>query len=96
MNNAPKTATLLVDLLAKQHKTRSPHLFRRGTFTLVWRAKVGSTPFPNLETIVSAAEPCGRFDCDRKEMLTGFSTTDSHRKMKRRKPRQNTLATSAI
>ncbi|MFE4108665.1 RAMP superfamily CRISPR-associated protein [Almyronema epifaneia] len=62
MNQAPKTATLLVDLLARQHETRSPHLFRRGTFTLVWRAKVGSTPFPNLETIISAAEPCGRFD----------------------------------
>ena len=62
MNNAPKTATLLVELLKEQHKARSLHLFKQGTFTLVWRAKVGSFPFPNLETIVSAAEPCGRFD----------------------------------
>ena len=62
MNNAPKTATLLVELLKEQHKARSPHLFRQGTFTLAWRAKVGSFPFPNLKTIVSAAEPCGRFD----------------------------------
>lgn len=62
MNNAPKTATLLIKLLAKQHEARSPHLFKQGTFTLAWRAKVGSFPFPNLATIVSAAEPCGRFD----------------------------------
>jgi CRISPR-associated protein Cmr6 len=62
MNNAPKTATLLVKLLEEQHQERSPHLFRQGIFTLVWRAKVGSFPFPNLETIVSAGEPCGRFD----------------------------------
>ncbi|WP_416674381.1 RAMP superfamily CRISPR-associated protein [Egbenema bharatensis] len=61
-NKAPKTETLLVELLQQQHQDRSPHLFKRGTFTLAWRAKVGSFPFPNLETIVSAAEPCGRFD----------------------------------
>lgn len=62
MNNVPRTATLLVDLLQEQHKKRSSHLFRRGRFTLAWRAKVGSFPFPDREMIVSAAEPCGRFD----------------------------------
>lgn len=62
MHNPPKTATLLLNLLDEQHTKRSQNLFKKGTFTLSWRAKVGSTPFPNVETLVSAAEPCGRLD----------------------------------
>lgn len=60
--NAPKTATLLVKLLEKQHQTRSPELLKKGTFILRWRAKVGSFPYPNQDTIISAGEPCGRWD----------------------------------
>lgn len=62
MHNPPKTATLLLDLLDEQHTKRSQNLFKKGTFILSWRTKVGSTPFPNVETLVSAAEPCGRLD----------------------------------
>lgn len=55
----------LVELLEKQHEKRSQQsekyqgLFKKGTFTLQWRAKVGSFPHPDAETIVSAGEPCG-------------------------------------
>lgn len=50
----------LLDLLEIQHQKRSiSGLFRRGQFTLNWRAKVGSFPHPDLETIISAGEPCG-------------------------------------
>lgn len=59
---APNTAPLLVKLLEKQHETRSPGLFKSGTFTLLWRCKVGSFPAPDLETLISAGEPCGRWD----------------------------------
>jgi len=54
------TGTRLIDLLEQQHQQRSQSdLFKKGTFTLSWRAKVGSFPHPDLETIVSAGEPCG-------------------------------------
>ena len=54
------TAPKLVELLAKQHEKRDQEgLFKQGTFTLLWRGKVGSSPYPDLETIVSAGEPCG-------------------------------------
>lgn len=53
------TAPMLTKLLAQQAEKRSPGLFRQGTFTLQWRGKVGSFPYPDLETIVSAGEPCG-------------------------------------
>lgn len=56
MYSGPK----LIDALAKQHQKRSQsNLFKSGTFTLNWRAKVGSFPHPDTETIVSAGEPCG-------------------------------------
>jgi len=56
------TAPKLTELLAKQSEKRSPGLFKQGIFTLQWRGKVGSFPYPDLETIVSAGEPCGQWD----------------------------------
>ncbi|MGY2711863.1 hypothetical protein ACVWWZ_002593 [Thermostichus sp. OS-CIW-39] len=53
------TGPRLIKLLAEQHQKRSSNLFRQGTFTLRWRAKVGSYPHPDVETLVSAGEPCG-------------------------------------
>jgi CRISPR-associated protein Cmr6 len=56
MYSGPK----LIEALAKQHEQRSKsELFKSGTFTLGWRAKVGSFPHADTETIVSAGEPCG-------------------------------------
>jgi CRISPR-associated protein Cmr6 len=56
MYSGPK----LIEALAKQHEIRSKsELFKSGTFTLGWRAKVGSFPHADTETIVSAGEPCG-------------------------------------
>ncbi|MCL1472484.1 RAMP superfamily CRISPR-associated protein [Argonema antarcticum] len=55
----------LAELLEKQHEKRLEKsekykgLFKKATFTIQWRAKVGSFPHPDLETIVSAGEPCG-------------------------------------
>jgi CRISPR-associated protein Cmr6 len=50
----------LVELLEQQHQARQQSgLFKKGTFTIQWRTKVGSFPHPDLETIVSAGEPCG-------------------------------------
>lgn len=50
----------LIQLLQKQHQARgNSDLFQIGTFTVQWRAKVGSFPHPDGETIVSAGEPCG-------------------------------------
>jgi CRISPR-associated protein Cmr6 len=57
--------THLIKLLEKQQEERAKTsdkykgLFKKGTFTIQWRAKVGSFPHPDLETIVSAGEPCG-------------------------------------
>jgi CRISPR-associated protein Cmr6 len=56
----PYSGVKLLDLLEKQHNKRASNdLFRSGIFTLYWRTKVGSFPHPDLETIVSAGEPCG-------------------------------------
>lgn len=51
----------LVELLNAQDQERHPGLFKSGEFTLKWRAKVGSFPHPDVETIVSAGEPCGKW-----------------------------------
>jgi len=62
------TAPKLVELLANQHKKRDQEgLFKQGTFTLSWRGKVGSSPYPDLETIVSAGEPCGFWEWDNRD-----------------------------
>ncbi|MBR8835360.1 MAG: RAMP superfamily protein [Stigonema ocellatum SAG 48.90 = DSM 106950] len=54
------TGSRLIELLEKQHQQRSHSgLFKKGTFHIQWRTKVGSFPHPDLETIVSAGEPCG-------------------------------------
>ncbi|MFM6477683.1 MAG: RAMP superfamily CRISPR-associated protein, partial [Dolichospermum sp.] len=54
------TGIELINLLEKQHQKRSQSgLFKKDTFTIQWRAKVGSFPHPDVETIVSAGEPCG-------------------------------------
>lgn len=54
------TAPLLTELLLKQHQQRNQSdLFRQGQFTIRWRAKVGSFPAPDLETMISAGDPCG-------------------------------------
>jgi CRISPR-associated protein Cmr6 len=56
----PYSGPKLILALERQHQQRSqPELFKRGTFTLNWRAKVGSFPHPDVETLVSAGEPCG-------------------------------------
>ncbi|ANV85874.1 RAMP superfamily protein (plasmid) [Picosynechococcus sp. PCC 7003] len=56
------TQTLLTDLLAEQHQQRGQTgLFKKGIFTLSERAKVGSFPHPDVETLVSAGEPCGNW-----------------------------------
>ena len=55
------TAPLLAQLLAKQTERRQPGLFRQGVFTLPWRAKVGSFPSPDTETLISAGEPYGHW-----------------------------------
>ncbi|MGY2793543.1 CRISPR-associated protein Cmr6 [Thermostichus sp. MS-CIW-36] len=52
------TGPRLIKLIAQQHQKRATNLFRQGTFTLRWRAKVGSYPHPDVETLVSAGEPC--------------------------------------
>lgn len=54
------TGSRLIELLELQHQQRSQSgLFKKGIFTIQWRAKVGSFPHPDVETIVSAGEPCG-------------------------------------
>lgn len=54
------TAPLLTELLQQQHQRRNQSdLFRQGQFSIHWRAKVGSFPAPDIETIISAGEPCG-------------------------------------
>ncbi|BAY12983.1 RAMP superfamily CRISPR-associated protein [Calothrix sp. NIES-2098] len=54
------TGSRLIELLELQHQRRSQSgLFKKDTFTIQWRAKVGSFPHPDIETIVSAGEPCG-------------------------------------
>lgn len=56
----PYSGLKLIQALEKQHKARSTSdLFKSGTFRLNWRAKVGSFPHADLETLVSAGEPCG-------------------------------------
>ncbi len=57
------SGTKLIDALAKQHQKRSTaELFKSVVFTLDWRSKVGSFPHPDLETLVSAGEPCGAWN----------------------------------
>ena len=55
----PYSGLVLIERLAKQHQNKHPGLFQQGTFILNWRAKVGSFPHPDVETLVSAGEPCG-------------------------------------
>jgi len=58
--NYPYSGLQLMELLEKQHQTRlQAEFFKTGTFTLQWRTKVGSFPHPDVETLVSAGEPCG-------------------------------------
>jgi len=54
------TAPKLIELLEKQHQNRGKaDLFKQGIFTIQWRAKCGSHPHPDLETMIPASEPCG-------------------------------------
>jgi CRISPR-associated protein Cmr6 len=54
------TGPQLANLLEQQHQRRgTSNLFKKGIFTLQWRSKVGSFPHPDVETMVSAGEPCG-------------------------------------
>lgn len=56
----PYSGPRLIELLEKKHQSRSQSvLFRKGRFEIVWRAKVGSFPHPDLETMISAGEPSG-------------------------------------
>ncbi|ACB49708.1 hypothetical protein cce_0357 [Crocosphaera subtropica ATCC 51142] len=57
------TGNKLIELLEKQQETRyKTNLFRKGTFRIQWRAKVGSYPHPDGETMISAGEPCGNWE----------------------------------
>ena len=58
------TAPKLVELLELQNQKRANSLFRKDVFSVKYRAKVGSFPHPNLETLVSASEPCGNWKID--------------------------------
>lgn len=54
------TAPKLIELLEQQHQQREKaDLFKQGIFTIQWRAKCGSHPHPDLETMIPASEPCG-------------------------------------
>jgi CRISPR-associated protein Cmr6 len=57
----PYSGLKLIELLEKQHQARASQkdLFKTETFNLLWRTKVGSFSHPDLETLVSAGEPCG-------------------------------------
>jgi CRISPR-associated protein Cmr6 len=55
----PYSGLALIEKLAVQHQNKCPGLFQQGTFLLNWRAKVGSFPHADVETLVSAGEPCG-------------------------------------
>lgn len=58
----------LTELLQKQHQQRNQSdLFRQGEFTIQWRAKVGSFPHPDGETIISAGEPCGAWKTNQQQ-----------------------------
>jgi len=52
----------LIELLEQQHQGRHAGLLKKGTFSVQWRAKVGSFPHPDGETMVSAGEPCGPWE----------------------------------
>ncbi len=57
------TAPKLIELLEKQHQNRGKaDLFKQGIFTIQWRAKCGSHPHPDLETMIPASEPCGKWE----------------------------------
>lgn len=57
------TGNKLIKLLEKQQETRGKtNLFKKGIFTIQWRAKVGSYPHPDGETMISAGEPCGYWE----------------------------------
>jgi len=60
----PYSGLKLIELLEKQHQTRTSQneLFKTETFKLLWRTKVGSFLHPDLETLVSAGEPCGAWN----------------------------------
>jgi CRISPR-associated protein Cmr6 len=54
------TGPKLLELLASKHQQQNTsELYKQEIFTLEWRAKVGSFPHPDLETLISAGEPCG-------------------------------------
>ncbi|WP_017325274.1 RAMP superfamily CRISPR-associated protein [Synechococcus sp. PCC 7336] len=53
------TGPKLVELLARQEQARGRNLVRQGEFKLQWRAKAGSYPHPDLETMISAGEASG-------------------------------------
>ncbi len=60
------TGPKLIELLSQQQQARGQaDLMRQGTFYLQWRAKVGSYPHPDTETLVSAGEPCGAWQPSR-------------------------------
>jgi len=54
-----QTTQLLTDLLNQRSQNNDKTCFKQGTFTLPWRAKVGSFPSPDTETLTSAGEPAG-------------------------------------
>lgn len=62
------TGFQLLERLEQQYQARGQSgLFKRGKFKILWRAKVGSFPHPDLETMVSAGEPCGSWETNQQQ-----------------------------
>jgi CRISPR-associated protein Cmr6 len=60
------TGPKLIELLELQQQARGKaDLFKKGTFILQGRTKVGSFPSPDGETLISAGEPCGAWRAER-------------------------------
>ena len=58
----PYSGPTLIQRLIAQHEKKHPGLLKQGIFSLNWRTKVGSFPHPDVETLVGAGEPCGRWN----------------------------------
>ena len=74
------TAPKLIELLERQQQKRGrSDLFKQDRFTIRWRAKVGSFPSPDLETMISAAEPYGAWQPTKNGCPPNLSRPESKR-----------------
>ncbi|MBW4629036.1 MAG: RAMP superfamily protein [Brasilonema octagenarum HA4186-MV1] len=80
------TGITLIELLERQHadpaRPTLSGLFKAGVFTLQWRVKVGSFPHPDLDTLVSAGEPCGAWEPTRNRPTTKRNVGENWNTMK--------------